>query len=101
MKDRRDVTLDIHENVQSLTEPLCAVADLVEFFSDGFNEDMTHDDSLRTRKRLRTINTALLKDLDNLFGVLASIDPDLVLDWKLGYLDFEEGDAEESPPPRS
>ena len=94
MKDRSDVTLDIHQNVQNLMEPLCAVADLVEFFSDGFIEEMAHDYSLLTRKRLRTITTTLLKDLDNLFGVLTAIDPDLVLDWKLGYLDFEESDAE-------
>ncbi|MGO9568941.1 MAG: hypothetical protein ACLP5H_15505 [Desulfomonilaceae bacterium] len=94
MKDRRNVTLDIHKNVQSLTEPLCAVADMVEFFSDDFNEKMAHDDSLLTRKRLRTIATTLFKDLDELFGVLTAIDPDLVLEWKFGYLDFQESDAE-------
>lgn len=97
MKDRRNETLDIHRNVKSLTEPVYAVADLVEFFSDDFNEAMAHDDSLLTQKRLRTITTTLLKDLDELFRVLTVIDPDLVLEWKLGYLDFEESDAEESP----
>ncbi|MGO9567853.1 MAG: hypothetical protein ACLP5H_09960 [Desulfomonilaceae bacterium] len=101
MKDRSDVILDIHQDVQSLTEPLCAVADLVEFFSDDFNEEMAHDDSQLTRKRLRTITTTLLKDLDELFRVLTVIDPDLVLEWKLGYLDFEDSDAEESPSSRS
>jgi hypothetical protein len=100
MKDRRDETLDIQRNVRHLTGPLSAVANLVEFFSDGFNEVMAHDDSLRTRKRLRTTTTALLKNLDNLFGVPTAIDPDLVLEWKLVYFDFEDSDAEGSPSSR-
>jgi len=93
MKKNLKATLDIYQNVNRLKEPLDLTADLVEFFSDGFNEVMAHDDSVGTRKRLRTVRAALLKDLDEVFRVLSAIDPDLVLEWKLGHCDFEETDS--------
>jgi hypothetical protein len=94
MKERRNVTLDIHQNVKSLTEPLCHVANLVEFFSDGFDDRMTHDDSEQTRKVLRTVGKALLKNLEKLCNVLYAIDPDLVFEWKLTQCNAEDRDPE-------
>jgi len=90
MKNRRTGTLDIRQNVEKLKKPLSIASDLIEFFSEEFLEFMTHDDSMETRRRLRTIRTAILDDLNELLNVLNVIDPDLVLKWRLGYWDSEE-----------
>ncbi len=94
MKNRRTGTLDIRQNVEKLKKPLSIASDLVKFFSEEFLEFMTHDDSIEARRKLRTVRTALLDDLDKLVNVLNVIDPDLVFRWKLGYCDFDESDSE-------
>jgi len=94
MTDQRNESLDIYENLRETERALHLARDLVEFFSEEFSEEMTHDDSEQTRKRLRTIRKALIKDMDKLGSVLCAIDPDLVLKWQLGYCDFENDDVE-------
>ena len=94
MKKQRNGTLDIYQNVEELKEALNIAADLIEFFSNEFNEALTHDDSKKTRRRLRTIRKAILDDLDELLNILYVIDPDLVFKWELGYCEFDESDSE-------
>jgi hypothetical protein len=93
MKNRENGTLDIRQNVEKLKKPLYIASDLIEFFSEEFLEFMTHDDSLETRRRLRTLRTAVLDDLQELLNVLNVIDPDLVLKWHLDYWDSKEIDV--------
>lgn len=78
MKSRNSGTLDIRKNMEKLEKPLAIASDLMRFFSEEFLEFMTHNDSLETRRRLRTIRTAILDDLDELLNTLNILDPDLV-----------------------
>lgn len=83
MKERKGATLDILENLEELQEPFFLASDLVDFLLDNFREEMSHDDSKKTRQRLLDARTALVNDLDELYAVLQTIDPDLDLEWKL------------------
>ncbi|MGO9120880.1 MAG: hypothetical protein ACLQPD_25135 [Desulfomonilaceae bacterium] len=94
MKNRMKGTLDIRQNVEKLKKPLSVASNLIDFFSEEFLEFMTHDDSVETRRRLRTVRTAVIDNLDQLLNVLYVIDPDLVFKWQLGYYDSDESDPE-------
>jgi hypothetical protein len=94
MRKKTTETLDIHENLEHLKEPLYLASDLVEFFSEAFREEMSHDDSEPTRRKLREIRRAVIEDLNKLSNVLTKIDPDLVLEWKFRHVSCEDSDVE-------
>jgi hypothetical protein len=52
MRKNTTETLDIYEDIEHLKEPLYLASDLVEFLSEEFREEMSHDDSEPTRMKL-------------------------------------------------
>jgi hypothetical protein len=76
--------------VNQLKEPLELTIDLVDLFSKDFDQATAHDKSLKTKKRLRAIASQTLTDLNELYGILRSIDPDIIRKWKQRHAD---GDA--------
>jgi len=94
MKNRKGATLDIYDNLAELEEPLFLAGELLDFFSGRFREEMSHDDSEKTRKKLLTTRTALVENLNELYRVLKTIDPDLVLEWQICNCDDEDDDEE-------
>jgi hypothetical protein len=94
MRKNTTETLDIYEDIEHLKEPLYLASDLVEFLSEEFREEMSHDDSEPTRMKLREIRKTVIEDLDKLYNVLTTIDPDLVLEWKFRHVSCEDSDVE-------
>jgi hypothetical protein len=94
MRKNTTETLDIYEDIEHLKEPLYLASDLVEFLSEEFREEMSHDDSEPTRRKLREIRKTVIEDLDKLYNVLTTIDPDLVLEWKFRHVSCEDSDVE-------
>jgi len=86
MKDRRSRKLNVTENVSELEEPLYRAWDLVQFYAERFREDMSHDQSVEIRQRLREVRIALVDDVNELLNILDTIDPDITFEWTLGYM---------------
>jgi hypothetical protein len=93
-KDRRSRKLNVTKNVSELEEPLYRAWDLVQFYAERFRENMSHDKSVEIRERLREVRTALIDNLEELYGILRTIDPDITFEWILGYVEDDDEDPE-------
>ncbi len=98
MTEKRNQSLDILENLRAVERPLYLARDLIEYFSAEFCAEESYDDSRRTRRKLQTARTTLIKDLNKLRGVLSDIDFELVCEWEwesgnLAFDDCEDDDV--------
>jgi hypothetical protein len=94
MTHRKSEAPDIFENLTELHEILWVGREVVEFFVSRFREELTHDDSEQTRKRILSAKEALVDNINEMITVLYAIDPDLVLEWHICNCDDEDDDEE-------